>query len=104
VLFARRRAATERLILQHGNDITTLYGHLSRFVANLRWARVRYRRVRLARRHDGARHGPHLHYEYRVAGVHKNPRTVPLPQADPIARLKIGVSRSGLIDADRRRS
>jgi murein DD-endopeptidase MepM/ murein hydrolase activator NlpD len=28
---------------------------------------------------------PHLHYEYRIAGVHKNPRTVPLPQADPIA-------------------
>jgi murein DD-endopeptidase MepM/ murein hydrolase activator NlpD len=28
--------------------------------------------------------GPHLHYEYRVAGVHRNPRTVPLPPADPV--------------------
>jgi murein DD-endopeptidase MepM/ murein hydrolase activator NlpD len=27
---------------------------------------------------------PHLHYEYRLNGVHRNPRTVPLPQADPI--------------------
>ena len=25
--------------------------------------------------------GPHLHYEYRVRGVHKNPQTVPLPDS-----------------------
>ena len=28
--------------------------------------------------------GPHLHYEYRIRGVHKNPQTVPLPDAQPI--------------------
>ena len=28
--------------------------------------------------------GPHLHYEYRIRGVHKNPQTVPLPDAEPI--------------------
>jgi murein DD-endopeptidase MepM/ murein hydrolase activator NlpD len=26
----------------------------------------------------------HLHYEYRLNGVHRNPRTVDLPQAEPI--------------------
>ena len=26
----------------------------------------------------------HLHYEYRLNGVHRNPRTVALPKADPI--------------------
>ena len=29
--------------------------------------------------------GPHLHYEFRVAGVQRNPLTVPMPQAFPIA-------------------
>jgi murein DD-endopeptidase MepM/ murein hydrolase activator NlpD len=31
---------------------------------------------------------PHLHYEYRVNGVHKNPRTVELPKADPVAAAR----------------
>ena len=26
----------------------------------------------------------HLHYEYRLNGAHRNPRTVPLPKASPI--------------------
>ena len=28
--------------------------------------------------------GPHLHYEFLVNGTHTNPRTVKLPQAEPI--------------------
>jgi hypothetical protein len=28
--------------------------------------------------------GPHLHYEYLVNGVHKNPQTVHLPGAEPL--------------------
>ncbi|MCL1036952.1 peptidoglycan DD-metalloendopeptidase family protein [Shewanella submarina] len=30
--------------------------------------------------------GAHLHYEFIVNGVHRNPRTVKLPKADPIAK------------------
>ena len=33
---------------------------------------------------SGLATGPHLHYEYRVRGVHKNPQTVSLPDAAPI--------------------
>ena len=33
--------------------------------------------------------GPHLHYEFLVNGVHRNPRTVSLPQADPINRNRL---------------
>ena len=28
--------------------------------------------------------GPHLHYEFVVNGVHRNPRTVPLPKSEPL--------------------
>jgi murein DD-endopeptidase MepM/ murein hydrolase activator NlpD len=30
--------------------------------------------------------GPHLHYEFQVHGVHKNPQTVKLPTAKPLAK------------------
>src|SRR5689334_4774550 len=72
--------------LEHGSGVVTVYGHLSRFASNLH----RGQRVELAQvigyvGMTGLATGPHLHYEYRVRGVHKNPQTVPLPDAVPIA-------------------
>lgn len=73
------------VILEHGGGVSTLYGHMSRFAPSMRQGR----RVRQGDTigyvgSSGAATGPHLHYEYRVRGVHKNPRTVPLPEALPI--------------------
>lgn len=73
------------VILQHGGNITTLYGHLSRFGNAREGARVSQGDVIGYVGSSGLATGPHLHYEYRVNGVHRNPRTVSLPPADPIA-------------------
>jgi murein DD-endopeptidase MepM/ murein hydrolase activator NlpD len=72
------------IVLQHGGNITTLYGHLSRFGNARAGARVNQGDVIGYVGRSGLATGPHLHYEYRVNGVHRNPRTVTLPPADPI--------------------
>jgi murein DD-endopeptidase MepM/ murein hydrolase activator NlpD len=72
------------LILQHGGNITTLYGHLSRFANARVGSRVRQGDIIGYVGMTGLATGPHLHYEYRVNGVHRNPRTVELPPAEPI--------------------
>jgi murein DD-endopeptidase MepM/ murein hydrolase activator NlpD len=73
------------VILEHPNGVSTLYGHMSRFASLRPGMRVRQGETIGYVGSSGAATGPHLHYEYRVNGVHKNPRTVPLPQAVPIS-------------------
>jgi murein DD-endopeptidase MepM/ murein hydrolase activator NlpD len=71
--------------LEHGSGVVTVYGHLSRFAKNLkRGQRVELGQVIAYVGQTGLATGPHLHYEYRVRGMHKNPQTVPLPDAAPI--------------------
>jgi murein DD-endopeptidase MepM/ murein hydrolase activator NlpD len=72
------------VILQHGGNITTLYAHLSRFGKARHGSRVRQGQVIGYVGATGLATGPHLHYEYRRNGVHMNPRTVKLPDAEPI--------------------
>ncbi|HZL96894.1 MAG TPA: M23 family metallopeptidase, partial [Vicinamibacterales bacterium] len=72
------------IVLQHGGNITTLYGHMSRFANARVGGRVRQGDVIGYVGKTGLATGPHLHYEYRVNGVHRNPRTVALPPAEPV--------------------
>jgi murein DD-endopeptidase MepM/ murein hydrolase activator NlpD len=73
------------VIIEHGGGISTLYGHMSRFASGLNSGdRVKQGATIGYVGSSGAATGPHLHYEYRVNGIHKNPRTVPLPDAAPI--------------------
>lgn len=73
------------IILEHGAGISTLYGHMSRFAKGLRNGQHVSQGDTIGFvGSTGAATGPHLHYEYRINGVHKNPRTVPLPDAKPI--------------------
>jgi len=73
------------VILQHGGNITTLYAHMSKFASKVRNStRVRQGQTIGYVGKTGLVTGVHLHYEYRLNGVHRNPRTVKLPQAAPI--------------------
>jgi murein DD-endopeptidase MepM/ murein hydrolase activator NlpD len=71
------------VVINHGKGITTLYGHMSRFGKSARNGRsVRQGEIIGYVGSTGASTGPHLHYEYRVKGVHKNPASIPLPNTE----------------------
>ncbi len=71
--------------IEHTSSIVTVYGHLSRFAKGLRVGEhVTQGAVIAYVGMTGLATGPHLHYEYRVNGVFKNPATVSLPDAAPI--------------------
>jgi murein DD-endopeptidase MepM/ murein hydrolase activator NlpD len=75
--------------LEHGSGVVTVYGHLSRFAKSLkRGQRVELGQVIAYVGQTGLATGPHLHYEYRVRGMHKNPQTVELPDAAPIPAIE----------------
>ena len=74
------------VILAHTNNVSTLYGHMSRFAKNLHVGlRVAQGEVIGYVGMTGLATGPHLHYEYLTNGVHRNPQTVQLPGADPLS-------------------
>ncbi len=74
------------VILQHGGNISTLYAHMSNFNAKARLGtRVTQGQIIGYVGMTGLATANHLHYEYRLNGVHRNPRTVSLPDAEPIA-------------------
>ena len=71
--------------IEHSRSIVTVYGHLSRFARGTRvGAHVTQGDVIAYVGMTGLATGPHLHYEYRVNGVFKNPQTVVLPGAEPM--------------------
>jgi murein DD-endopeptidase MepM/ murein hydrolase activator NlpD len=73
------------LVLAHGSNVSTLYGHMSRFARNMHvGTRVQQGEVIGFVGMTGLATGPHLHYEYLMNGVHKNPQTVQLPGAEPL--------------------
>ena len=74
------------IVLAHTSGIETLYGHLSRFAPGLgigshvqQGALIGYVGM------TGLATGPHLHYEYRVNGVHRNPASIKSLPATPIS-------------------
>jgi murein DD-endopeptidase MepM/ murein hydrolase activator NlpD len=74
------------IILRHQAAYTTVYGHLSGFAAGLKkGSRVAQGDTIGYVGQSGWATGPHLHYEFRINGVFKNPLAVGLPEAPPLA-------------------
>ncbi|MGB2532329.1 MAG: peptidoglycan DD-metalloendopeptidase family protein [Porticoccaceae bacterium] len=81
------RANGNYVFIQHGQTYTTKYLHLSRKSVKTGQT-VKQRQVIGKVGATGYATGPHLHYEFLVNGVHRNPRTVALPKANPISEAE----------------
>ncbi len=75
------------IVLQHGSRYTTLYAHLNNYNKHIRaGGRIKQGQVIGYVGSSGLATGPHLHYEFRVNGVHRNPLTVKFPSSRPVAK------------------
>jgi len=82
------------VILRHKGQISTVYAHLSKLGAGMRnGVRVSQGDIIGYVGQTGWATGPHLHYEFRIAGVARNPLAVSLPAAVPVASSELPAFR-----------
>ena len=88
VIFRGRKGGYgNAIVIKHGSRYSTLYAHLSKFNRKARsGSRVKQGQIIGYVGSTGLASGPHLHYEFRVNGVHRNPLTVKLPSTKPIPK------------------
>ncbi|MCL1138842.1 peptidoglycan DD-metalloendopeptidase family protein [Shewanella pneumatophori] len=73
------------VFIKHNDTYTTKYLHLTK--RNVKTGQsVKQGQIIGTLGSTGRVTGPHLHYEFIVNGVHRNPRTIKLPKSDPIAK------------------
>jgi len=86
IIFRGRKGGYGRVIVvKHGQRYSTLYAHMSKYKRGLSvGSPVKQGQVIGYVGQSGLATGPHLHYEFRIDGVHRNPLTVKLPHAAPI--------------------
>jgi len=78
------------IMIRHSGDQMTVYGHLSGFASGIKkGARITQGEVIGFVGATGLATGPHLHYEFKVAGIHRNPLTVALPTATPLPQAQL---------------
>jgi murein DD-endopeptidase MepM/ murein hydrolase activator NlpD len=71
------------VILRHQGQYTTVYAHLSRIAVG-RGTRVAQNDTIGFVGSTGWATGPHLHYEFRIAGQARNPLSIAMPAAHPV--------------------
>ena len=87
IIFAGRKGGYGNcVIIQHGSRYQTLYAHMSKFNRRSRTGRiVKQGQIIGYVGMTGLATGPHLHYEFRVDGVHRDSLRVKLPKAKSIS-------------------
>lgn len=74
------------IMVSHQGRYSTVYGHLSRYARGLhKGQHVAQGEVIGYVGMSGLATGPHLHYEFKIAGQHRDPLRVALPDAKPIS-------------------
>jgi murein DD-endopeptidase MepM/ murein hydrolase activator NlpD len=75
------------ITIRHGGIYTTAYAHMSRYVSGLKKGKkVKQGDTIGYVGSSGLATGPHLHYEFRVNGSHRNPLTVQFPKAEGVPK------------------
>ena len=77
------RTNGHHVYIKHANGIETKYLHFSSRKVK-QGQRVKQGQTIGLVGSTGLATGPHLHYEFVVNGVHRNPRTIPLPKVEPL--------------------
>jgi murein DD-endopeptidase MepM/ murein hydrolase activator NlpD len=73
------------VMIKHWSNYSTVYGHMSRFAANLhKGQKVSQGEVIGYVGMTGWATGPHLHYEFRINNEARDPMTVNIPNAQPL--------------------
>jgi murein DD-endopeptidase MepM/ murein hydrolase activator NlpD len=81
------------VIIRHNGQFATVYAHLSR-VNVQRGQRVAQNDTIGAVGQTGWATGPHLHYEFRVGGEARNPFSIAMPAANPVAQQDLPAFRN----------
>lgn len=77
------------VMIQHDSKNRTLYAHLARYARNVNLgSKVKQGQVIGYVGQTGLATGPHLHYEFQVNGIQRNPLTAPPFSGEPIPNAK----------------
>lgn len=85
VLIGKKGGYGNSIEIQHGSKYSTFYAHLSYFSPKLtKNSLVKQGQVIGYVGRTGLATGDHLHYEFRVEGIHRDPLTVQFPKTMPL--------------------
>lgn len=74
------------IVIEHAGRYSTAYAHMSRFAGGVRvGSPVEQGQTIGYVGSTGYSTGPHLHYEFRVDGRHRNPLAIEFPSVEPVA-------------------